>query len=339
MHTTMKDSLNHLMRDRFQGHEAPVDPAVWQVIEARLLTSAPAGQDKVNELLRERFAQHEASVPPAAWANIAHRLGHSAAGAGAGTWGLVAAGIAGAALVAGLWFANGDGAPSLTEQPAVEQAAPALPASAPSAEAQAVVPPTPEEVRNAAQQPRSAGARSHGAVRPGASVTTPGAAESEGAAAMGAAPAAVAVQPEVVEDIIAEITEQAQTRALQEQAAVQQKKTVPSTGSTASAEPEETRTDPTNERVELFMPNTFTPNGDGQNDSYRIVANVPYSSMLVRVYSINTNQLVFSSNSSEPWSGQGCEDGMYLVAVELITLEGRSVTEGKVVWLNRKGMN
>ena len=42
MHTTMKDSLKDLFRERFQGHEAPVDPATWQVIEARMLTSPPS---------------------------------------------------------------------------------------------------------------------------------------------------------------------------------------------------------------------------------------------------------------------------------------------------------
>ena len=87
-----------------------------------------------------------------------------------------------------------------------------------------------------------------------------------------------------------------------------------------------------------FMPNTFTPNNDGVNDHY-VVPMEGFTSMLLRVYSLKNNQLVFSTNSGEPWTGANCEDGMYLVAVEAMTTDGRVVSEGKVVWLNRTGMN
>ena len=86
-------------------------------------------------------------------------------------------------------------------------------------------------------------------------------------------------------------------------------------------------------------PNTFTPNGDGYNDEYRVQPSVAYSLMHMRVFSLKTNQLVFSTNSGEAWTGSGCEDGWYSVAVEVMTLDGRVLSEGKVVWLNRQGMN
>jgi hypothetical protein len=61
--------------------------------------------------------------------------------------------------------------------------------------------------------------------------------------------------------------------------------------------------------------------------------------VLVKVFAMKNNQLVFSTHSGEAWTGANCEDGMYLVAVEALTPDGRSVTEGKVVWLNRTPMN
>ena len=88
----------------------------------------------------------------------------------------------------------------------------------------------------------------------------------------------------------------------------------------------------------LFMPNTFTPNGDGVNDTYTVDGD-GYASIMLRVYSMKTNSLVFTTNSGQPWTGEGCEDGMYMVAMEAHTPDGRSTTEGKVVWLTRNRMN
>ncbi|MFN3876244.1 MAG: hypothetical protein ACK4L7_10085, partial [Flavobacteriales bacterium] len=94
----MKDSLIEHFRTRFQGHEAAVDPATWQVIEARLI-AAGSPSDPVNDLFRARFQGHEADVDPAVWKGISARLGHPAAagGAAAGGWAWWAAGIAGMA--------------------------------------------------------------------------------------------------------------------------------------------------------------------------------------------------------------------------------------------------
>lgn len=86
------------------------------------------------------------------------------------------------------------------------------------------------------------------------------------------------------------------------------------------------------------MPNTFTPNGDGVNDTYTVDGD-GYASIMLRVYSMKTNSLVFTTNSGQPWTGEGCEDGMYMVAMEAHTPDGRSTTEGKVVWLTRNRMN
>jgi len=144
-----------------------------------------------------------------------------------------------------------------------------------------------------------------------------------------------------VDEIIAEITQQVQ-------AEVRSTPKVPATQADGTGNPGRTNEllDPEAQHSAIaeppaqkpFMPNTFTPNNDGVNDDYRI-SMVGYTSMLLRVYSLKDNRLVFSTNTGEPWTGANCEDGMYLVAVEAMTATGQLVSEGKVVWLNRNGMN
>lgn len=89
----------------------------------------------------------------------------------------------------------------------------------------------------------------------------------------------------------------------------------------------------------MFLPNTFTPNGDGHNDQYTIGGGEHFDQILMRVYSVKDNRLVFSTNMNEPWTGSGCDEGYYLVAVEAIAPDKRLVTEGKVVFLNRSHVN
>ena len=89
---------------------------------------------------------------------------------------------------------------------------------------------------------------------------------------------------------------------------------------------------------EIFMPNTFTPNGDQINDTYE-VSRDGFEQMQVRVMSMKNDRLVFSTNTGEPWTGEGCEDGMFVVVVEAVTTDGKAVSKAKVVWLNRERMN
>ncbi|MFN3874321.1 MAG: gliding motility-associated C-terminal domain-containing protein, partial [Flavobacteriales bacterium] len=159
--------------------------------------------------------------------------------------------------------------------------------------------------------------------------------------ASAAAPAIEAPQqdPGVVERIITNLTEQVKQEAAQEaepQRALKARRSesqVP-VGMPPPAVDEEAAAP----LQKLFLPNTFTPNNDGINDAY-VVPMEGLTSVMMRVYSIKTNQLVFATNSGEPWTGANCEDGMYLVAVEAMTTDGRILAEGKVVYLNRSGTN
>ena len=89
----------------------------------------------------------------------------------------------------------------------------------------------------------------------------------------------------------------------------------------------------------LCLPNTFTPNGDGTNDTYEVGCPGNFRQITTRITSLKTGQVVYRTDVNEPWTAEGQEDGYYIVAVEAITLDGRTVSEGKVVWLNRDRMN
>ncbi len=346
----MKDSLKDLFRERFQGHEAPVDPATWQVIEARMLTSAPA-TDNVNELFRERFQQHEVSVDPGVWQGISSQLGHGAAAGGGlfGGFGWVAAGIAGLVVVGGLVIAlSGDEKPAVIAEKVSLTVAPselANPTNQLEPAPAVVLSETPKENGNmAASAVGSASpAVSDRGTTPVTTQNTSGNDETspEHLPTSTTNPRA-GTEPEgaqLVNTIIADISEE-----VEEEVRASYRETSSNDPGEHVAVPAETPADPDpasaapGELQKPFMPSVFTPNNDGINDVY-VVPMEGYTSLLLRVYSMKSNQLVFSTNSGEPWTGANCEDGMYLVAVEAMAADGRLVSEGKVVWLNRAGMN
>ena len=334
MPTTMKNSLNDLFHERFQGHEAPVDPGTWAVIEAKLLTAAPAS-DPVNDLFRERFQNHESVVDPSAWSNISNQLGHPVAGGGwTGAYGWMAAGVAGMVAVGALVFA-------LNSNP-VEVVEAAL-EPRPENLLEPVVVTEPEHVpRSESLDQQSASMPERRTIvqpvkaQPSDSPVEP--AESD------VASTPIAEEVVVVDQIIEDLTVRTMLEVLGSepvttpQAAQPEKAEGNNTG--IEMPPMETTAPKAEEPIKLFMPNTFTPNGDGINDTYRILPRQGFSSVLVRVYSMKNNQLVFSSASvDDEWQGLNCDDGIYLVAVEAITLGGHVVADGKVVWLNRGSTN
>lgn len=345
----MKDSLDQLFRARFQGHEVPVDPGVWKAIQGQLAATAASG-DGLNDLLRDKFKEHEVDVDPSVWEGISSQLGHGAATGttvGGAAWGWMAA-AAGTVLLgvgAWLWTAQ-DQEPA---QPAVQVAE----VNAPVVGEQTTEQRAPEAGRTTQDQKvvavdqRRATQADHLVTVPAQApeLPTPSDQRGDGRPSSSAMPQPSVVpgtgpQPQVatgtdrVEQIIQELAAQARQEAARPE-------TVPTPVDVVSlpVEPEEVVEEGAAVEVpKLFIPNVFTPNGDGVNDSYQVVGE-GFERILVKVFAMKTNQLVFSTNTGEAWTGTNCEEGMYLVAVEALTADGRAITEGKVVWLNRTPMN
>ena len=340
----MRDSLNRLFQDRFQGHELPVDPGVWQGITQQMATAAGAsGEDAVSELFKGRFQGHETPVDPAVWQGISTQLGHTVVATSAGSSFLVwaAAGITAAVVGTAAFFYLNSTAPAVTAE---------VPATVPEQQLEsprATVLPTPIAENLPVRAPSTPSMQG----KPSNTMTTIVAEDDPQEAELPeqAFVVPVAVEPVVVADPLREEQGAAVVESIIQELTTEVKQEVLAQGS----EPAVTTVTPPEDVVpaadtetkqedlplpKLFMPNTFTPNGDGKNDTYTIGAE-GFIKVMLRVYAMQSDRLVFSTELGEPWTGTGCDDGMYLVAVEAITKDGRTATEGMVVWLNRNPMN
>ena len=347
MEWTMKDNLQHLFRDRFQGHEAPVDPGAWQAIQGQLAAAAPAA-DGLNDLFRERFAEHEMEVDPSVWQGVSTQLGHTAAagaGASATVWGWVAAATGAVVITAAALLWNNE--QSATETAALPQrqvTEAAVPVEEVRKGDQEVVAGTVASASTSPAQgvPAGAVATKEAIAGPttGQEVTLSGTDRlTTGQNAVPTAPMNIAVVPteepqmvngtDKVERILQVLAEKAKVETPELQ--------VPAQAQPVAAEPEESlATDVERHDADmpkLFIPNVFTPNNDGVNDTFKVEGE-GFERVLVKVFAMKNNQIVFSTSTGEAWTGANCEDGIYLVAVEAVTHDGRSITEGKVVWLN-----
>ncbi|MEZ4740066.1 MAG: gliding motility-associated C-terminal domain-containing protein [Flavobacteriales bacterium] len=342
--------MSTLFSERFQGHEAPVDPGVWEGIQQQLAASAAAGgEDGLTDLFKERFQGHETAVDPSVWQAVSRQLGHAAT-AGTTSAGILGWAAAGTAVVvagiAGYLFLSDPPAPgSIASTPAVieqveqdndrgsdvrmERTIDATSPSTDRTEARTV----PQPVPPASYRPTRTERRDPAPLPMAPIPATP---------AKDLRPALDPVDQRAqegsarVESIIQELTNEVEKNVKARPAAVSSEVTL--------IEPIQQNPDLSiaaeelGPLPELYIPNTFTPNGDGINDTY-MVNMAEFSSLLLRVYSISSDRLVFSTNSGEPWNGEGCADGMYMVAVEAVTKDGRTVSEGKVVWLTRERAN
>jgi len=342
----MSDELSELFRERFSGHESPVDPSVWQAIQSGLGASAPAvGDDAVEKLFRERFQGHEVPVDPGVWAQVSGQLGQGvAASATTGTalapLGWAAAGLGVLAIAGAVHLYNGpsdkaepSSPGSLTvEQPMPEPEPEAIALPILQTPAGAPVEEVPERVDTEDRARPAAPARPRPAAEEQRSPTMPPDLSMTDEARRAPETADAVDGAVLVERIIERVTEEARMVA-------------PRTAPEPLAEPEDDLPEeasevlPAAELPKLFLPNTFTPNGDGINDTYEVLNPGAFERILTRVYAVRSNQLVFSTDQNIPWTGENCPDGYYLVAVEAVTPDGRLVAEGKVVWLNRNTMH
>jgi len=363
----MKDGMNNLFSERFQGHESPVDPGVWSAIQEQMAMNG-AGTDGVGDLFKERFQGHESMVDPSVWQGISSQLGHGAVtGSTIGTMGWAAAGAAVVVIGVMGYFLVREPSMEVAKEPIVELVPPNAGTIIPedagvaalneqTANVEGIGPLATARSISSVSQERTIAPRAERSSLQNANIERSAAVvggqdrqretiiplppETTDPSILDHAPkpaTSVVNVPEKVESIIRKLTDEVQMEVLTNPASV------PVDENATRQVEEGTENAIAADRgmaamPKLFMPNTFTPNGDGVNDTYTL-AREGYRSMMVRVYSMKNDQLVFSTNSGEAWTGDKCEDGMYMVAVEAVTDDGRTMSEGKVVWLTRVRLN
>ncbi len=351
MDTVMRnDVLNDLFRARFQGHESPVDPGIWNNIQAGL-AAAPHGV-ALEDLMRERLQDHGADVPAGAWNNIQDQLGAPAAGGTGGsqwgTLGWVASGLAVVAVGVSLYLALDPAEKEDLLPPIVVEeriAAPVTPeVDQPASSTLVGEVPAPEMTITEERTVRLDPAGEVQAGEPAATRSTARQGRDDHATHFAGSippkpavsslpltnPTSGADDAAFVQGVLDELTREAD---LEVQHQASQIAADPSGPPPVPEDPWHEEVDTVVPLPRLFMPSSFTPNGDGINDTYVVVAD-DFAQVRLRVFNVTNNQLVFSSDHGEPWDGTNCATGHYVVAVEAITNDGRLVTEGKVVYLN-----
>ncbi|MBK8341227.1 MAG: gliding motility-associated C-terminal domain-containing protein [Flavobacteriales bacterium] len=314
------DLFAEFFHDRFEAHEAAVDPGVWDSIQ-NSLSNAPA--DPVNELLRNRFNGHEVQVPAGAWEAISGQL---VQGVTAGTGlsaGWLAASLAGLAGIGALvWQLGG------TEPTPVPQAATSA-IERTTAPANALV----REERPASTSDVSSGTGRAAAtvevaalkaaiVQPPAAteaISAPEAGPSSTATNTTSTPivtgtVAASVEPLVPERMTPNQVAPSQPRLEGRQvvATVLEQMNHPQEVTPQRNDPE-TEPEPTvdeqedqpaahAEELQIFVPNVFSPNGDGENEYWEPMGS-GYQRVMVRVFDPANGTLVFRSNDLRPWNG------------------------------------
>jgi gliding motility-associated-like protein len=352
-----KTDMIKLFAERFAEHEMPAPDGAWEAISSQLTLNAAADADHVTELFRDRFAEHTVEVDPSVWSNISGQLGHVGTASG---WASVAAwagaGVAALVLTGAVVWLNQEDPPTVAERPiVVQQETPGITGP---------MDPTMEPTQEGSRIPPVPVPSTHDQGTPVPAPPHDGPATS--------------VIPQIILNEMAEEAKEEplkpETRAedprLEEEARpiqlppvmvedrppTTQTPSVPDHPShpdaTASDRPMEQESDESEDPTgpldqepgqpfSLYLPNVFTPNGDGINDEYRPEGD-GHAAVKIRVYSMTNNQeLVFAADEARAWNGtyfnggQQCPEGMYLYAVEVIDAAGRAHTEGRVVNLLR----
>ncbi|MBC8988382.1 gliding motility-associated C-terminal domain-containing protein, partial [Pedobacter sp. N36a] len=78
---------------------------------------------------------------------------------------------------------------------------------------------------------------------------------------------------------------------------------------------------------DLEIPNTFTPNGDGKNDTFQIVGRENYENIDLAVFNRWGDQVYKNNNYKDEWDGAGLNDGTYFYVLKLT--KGGVVTSRK----------
>lgn len=92
------------------------------------------------------------------------------------------------------------------------------------------------------------------------------------------------------------------------------------------------------EGVPLFIPNAFTPNGDGINDAF-FIPNAVLSSFTIVILDRWGNEVFRSNSANFRWDGQVgnkmAPEGTYIYALEGVTDDGRRVKRSGTVSIMR----
>ena len=68
--------------------------------------------------------------------------------------------------------------------------------------------------------------------------------------------------------------------------------------------------------MQLFIPNSFTPNDDDHNDVFLILGRSVSSIEYLAIYN-RWGTRIFEANNNVPWNGKNCPDGIYTIMVFL----------------------
>jgi len=66
---------------------------------------------------------------------------------------------------------------------------------------------------------------------------------------------------------------------------------------------------------DFFIPNVFTPNGDGKNDAFEIVGISAFERISVTIINRWGNEVYRNENYDNSWTGRGLNDGTYYYVI------------------------
>jgi gliding motility-associated-like protein len=343
----MKDKLIDTLQERFAHHEMGVDPGTWNAISSQL---AAANGSALSEVLKDKFSGHEAPVDPQVWDSISSQLGHGAAAGGSVAAGWWAGGMAAALLVGGLFWWSTDERPEPVVPPATATSVPAeVHTIVPEVSAANVPVPQAATPQVLAEQPQQKKPMVPSV--PATSTPLP--------------PAGQEVVSTVWQELVKENSEEprfsdrVETVPLNVAPPVQlpapsvakpipapaQPNAAPTTDQLVDMESDmDTEAEPefvqVQQQPQIYIPNVFSPQGDGVNDRLKVVGS-NYQKVLVRIFSAQSNALVFrADNLDDQWNGRDmnnvpCPEGYYFYAIEVTGTDGNTASQDEVVKLFR----
>uniref|UniRef100_UPI0029317BA9 Ig-like domain-containing protein n=1 Tax=Pedobacter gandavensis TaxID=2679963 RepID=UPI0029317BA9 len=81
---------------------------------------------------------------------------------------------------------------------------------------------------------------------------------------------------------------------------------------------------------DLEIPNTFTPNGDGKNDTFQIIGRENYDSIDLAVFNRWGDQVYHNNNYKDEWDGAGLNEGTYFYVLKF---KKAGVTTSRKSWI------